>query len=302
MIRRQFTVRPGCIGRDFFYHPSNRRVDLNWAKELAKNMESVTMTRPDLEFIEIDGCLYILHGQHTITAISRFLDTSRKFDAKVFEAGDIEDIHEYLSAKHKGKIWRATDSLFIHKDKSMWPAIAARKGIDLSFAVTCRKGISYMALVTARLAANAMLRKQSASRLDGRTREIQVQLDLWTSADTMMIERTMDAAAWWMPLAKAAMEHRNITLFSSDILGIAIVIFETNTREALQITPSLFTADDGLMGLRGVMSMSLIVPRLLHALNYRKQKHLVSFFGENGRVRIAPPQNPGSLSSETRTT
>lgn len=282
MYRKQVTVTPGCVGRDFFYHPFNRRVDPNWAKELAANIESVTMSRPDLEFLSIDGKLYILDGQHTITAISNHLDSSRKFDAKIFEADDIDDVHEYLAAKHKGKVWRTADSLYIHKDKSLWPAAAARKGIELSFAVTNRKGFTYSGLINARIAASNTIERGAVIRTDKGRSAVQL-LQTWTTQDAPMVERTMDAVAWWLPLATAALAHRNIALFQAEVLGLAIAIFERNSPESLRVTPENFTSDDGLLGLRGVMAFQVLVPRLLHALNYRKQRHLLSLFGETGR-------------------
>lgn len=282
MIRKTVTVGPGCLGVDFFLHPENRKIDKSHVKLLASSMDSVSMTRPDIELLQIKGKLYILDGQHTITALSEGLFETRKFDAKIFDEDEIQDVPDYLAAKHKGKIWRRHDDFFITRGKSLWPKMAEARGLDIKHGMTSKLTFTWGTLLDAVAASDHMRKAGRAVRIGG-TDARKITAPLWLEATKEKVSESLDCAAWWISMNKAVWEKRRISMLGTEIAAIGFYIYKKYPTEAPLIHPETFAADDRLTLCRGSSAYAIVLPNLMHALNYRKQSNILDIFGVTGR-------------------
>jgi hypothetical protein len=241
-------VGPGDLDTKFFFlqgfaGASNRTLDRRMARKYAKEISDYTLANVILvEKKGESGKYWVVDGQHRLYAISELRKQTYAVSTVIWTWEKFESLgismSDFVSALNQGKAFTPSDDFAVHFGQSAWPPMFQAVGLSPGMSNTS-KAYCWHGLVRTFLIWEDMERKQAVARPGGQQRGRRTEA--WESQDPEVVERVRmlaEAMAWWRPVAEAARARKVNSLYATNVLAIAAIMYRENREMILALGTS----------------------------------------------------------------
>ncbi len=263
----------------------NRPLNPRKLKSIASNWEDAS--KDTITLIRTEHGYLIADGQHRIAAASLHFRRPVNLNAMVWERDEIRDFADFITAFNRGTPFTTANLLEVYRDRSQWPALAAREELPVVNQRYRSSHYSWTAIMRGLANADAWRDKNGFANethdKEALTREY------WLAYPEEGIREVVAALKWWYPLAEAAYRslYRTGMLFSDVAVATAITLYRKyhNQPRKLQLMQERFLASNQMSVLRTMDQKQVrwFVRGILAGMNYRVSKDFVELYGETGK-------------------
>jgi hypothetical protein len=265
----------------------NRTLNPQKLRNIVENWDEAH--KDTVTLIQVEDKYLIADGQHRIAAASTYFQRPVTLNAMIWDDDEVEDYADFIRAFNQGTPFSTLNMLEVYQDRSEWPIIFQKAGIEVHFKRFTGTALSWSSIMRGVIMADAWREAETFNAGHGRLTRKVILNDIWLGYHPEGIREVAEAIKWWQPAAAAAYRRpERVGQLHSDIgIATALTVYRKYKRKPgkLRQARDRIIRSENLGSLKGIhqSQAKALVRAILGIMNHKVRRDFIIIAGENGR-------------------